>query len=58
MEVAGKSIPKLSETFADAVGLLALWGSSDYLEIAVRNGNAAALLGVKRGDPALVRPKR
>lgn len=58
VEVAGKSIPKLSETFADAVGLLALWGSSDYLEIAVRNGNAAALLGVKRGDPALVRPKR
>ncbi len=53
--VAGKSIAGLSRTYAEGKGLLALWGSSGYLEVAVRNGNAAKRLGVKRGDEVVLR---
>jgi hypothetical protein len=35
--------------------LLALVGSSGYLELAVRDGNAAERLGVKVGDEVRVR---
>ena len=34
---------------------LALFGSSEYLEIAVNQGSAAATLGVSRGDPVVLR---
>ena len=33
---------------------LLLYGSDDSLEIAVRNGNASGLLGIRRGDPVQV----
>lgn len=33
---------------------LLLYGSDDALEIAVRNGNASDLLGIRRGDPVQV----
>jgi S-adenosylmethionine hydrolase len=47
-EIAG-----LSHTFSDVVPgqLLAYLGSSGYLEIAVREGSAAARLGLDIGDP-------
>lgn len=43
-------IRKLSQFYAQSKGLLALIGSSGYLEIAYRNGNAASILNAKVGD--------
>lgn len=45
-------IPVFALTYADlsAGRPLALWGSSDHLEIAVSQGNAAALCGARPGD--------
>lgn len=47
---------RMGRTYADApVGApLALIGSSGYLEVAVNQGDAAELLGVKVGDPAKI----
>ncbi len=51
-------IQGLAQTYAERDGPLALWGSSGYLEIAVRNGSAAAALGLARGDAVVVRGVR
>ncbi len=56
--VGGKAIVGLSKIYAEGGSLLALWGSSGYLEVAVRNGSAAKRLGVKRGDTVVLRPKK
>jgi S-adenosylmethionine hydrolase len=55
VEIAGQQIPQLSRTFADVAPgeLVAYVGSSGHLEVAVREGNAADVLGV--GIGALVR---
>ncbi len=45
-------------THADAGTLLALVGSNDYLEIAVREGSASAMLGIGRGAPVTVTAQR
>jgi S-adenosylmethionine hydrolase len=52
VDVGGLSIRGLSQTYADVESgeLLAYVGSSGYLEIAVRDGSAAARLGVNVGD--------
>jgi S-adenosylmethionine hydrolase len=52
VELAGHTIRGLSRTFADvAVGEpVAYIGSGGRLEIAVRNGDAAATLGIARGE--------
>lgn len=52
VHVIGQRIPGVLTTYAEAgMGeLLALFGSSDRLEIAVRNGNAAQTLGAGVGD--------
>ena len=52
VEAAGRSLP-LARTYADAARgeALALAGSAGWIEIAVREGSAAALLGLRRGDP-------
>lgn len=57
VEIAPHRIKGLARTYADrAPGeLMALIGSSGYLEIAVRDGNAARLLGARLGDAVLVR---
>ena len=34
---------------------LVIWGSAGFLEVAVREGSAAAVLGIGRGDAVLVR---
>lgn len=54
--VAGIKIQGLVRTFADVEPQepLAYVGSSGHLEIAVREGNAAAQLGVQPGDPVQV----
>ena len=52
LEVAGRRIQGLGRTFTDvpAGELVAYIGSSGHLEIALREGNAAQSLGMKRGD--------
>ncbi|MGQ9493363.1 MAG: SAM hydrolase/SAM-dependent halogenase family protein [Anaerolineae bacterium] len=58
VRVAGYEVGGLAKTYALAAegALLALIGSSGYLEIAVRNGNAAAMLKVGRGVEVLAMP--
>jgi len=55
VEIAGRTVPGLARVYAEARGLMALVGSAGYLEVALPDGNAAALLGVEIGAPALVR---
>jgi S-adenosylmethionine hydrolase len=54
--VAGRRIEPLRHTFADVdPGQMLIYrGSNGYLEIAVREGNAAVELGVRVSDPVLV----
>jgi S-adenosylmethionine hydrolase len=54
VEIAGHTIEKLGRTYAVGRGLLALVGSSGYLEIAARNKNAARLLKARVGKPVRV----
>ena len=59
VRVAGREIGVVSETYESVAAgeLLAYIGSRGTLEIAVREGNAAELLGVARGAPVeLVAP--
>lgn len=57
VRIIDQRIVGLRRTFADVpVGaLVALVGSNDHLELAVRNGNAAQTLGVGIGDTVRVR---
>ena len=55
VRIKGRSISGLSRTFNDGVhssesGLIALTGSHGYLEVAVSNGSAAALLSAGPGE--------
>ena len=50
IEVGGHVISGLSRTYAEADGLLALIGSSDRLEISLRDGSARSHLGAAVGD--------
>jgi S-adenosylmethionine hydrolase len=56
IEIAGRAI-SLARTYSDvAVGaLVAVIGSSGLVEIAVRDGSAAAMLGAARGEPVIMR---
>jgi S-adenosyl-L-methionine hydrolase (adenosine-forming) len=56
LTVAGATIAGVVSTYAEAPEgeLCALFGSSGHLEIAVRNGSAAALLAVGRCAPVVV----
>ncbi|MCL4458975.1 MAG: SAM-dependent chlorinase/fluorinase [Chloroflexi bacterium] len=57
IEVKGQRIAGLSPYYAAGRGLLALVGSSDRVEIALADGNAAAALNLKRGDELIVRSR-
>jgi len=48
--VSGKKIKGLSRCYAEGRGLLAVIGSSGYVEISYYNGNAAHFLAAKVGD--------
>jgi S-adenosyl-L-methionine hydrolase (adenosine-forming) len=50
IEACGHSISRIVKTYAETDGLVALFGSSGYLEIAQRNGSAAKILGAVFGD--------
>jgi S-adenosylmethionine hydrolase len=55
IEVGNQIIPGLSRTYAEGSGLLAMVGSSGYLEIAVKGGNACTLLDAKVGDEVRIK---
>ena len=56
VEIAGKRIARIRRTYSDAAAgeLLAMIGSFGMLEIAVRQGSAAAALGAGPGTPVRV----
>ncbi|HEX9483754.1 MAG TPA: SAM-dependent chlorinase/fluorinase [Gemmatimonadaceae bacterium] len=56
VEIAGRVLP-VARSYVDVASgeLSALTGSSGLLEIALRDGNAATLLGAQRGQPVLLR---
>ena len=56
MEVAGRRIVGLSLTYQEGAEIVAVVGSSGYLEIAAPRASAAELLGAALGMPVLVRP--
>lgn len=58
IEVAHQLISGISQTYADGDGLLALIGSSGYLEIALKDGNACVFLNAEVGNEVRVRLKR
>jgi len=56
IEVGSKVISGLSRTYAEGKGLLALIGSSGYLEVSLKGGSAFALIGIRAGSEVIVRP--
>jgi S-adenosylmethionine hydrolase len=54
VEINRRMVPRLVRTYGEGSGLVALVGSSGYLEIAVVNGNAAIETGLRRGAPVIV----
>ncbi len=55
IEVGDQLISGLSRTYAEGKGLSTLIGSSDYLEVALRGGNASAFLDAEIGDEVRLR---
>ncbi len=55
VEAGGATIESLSNSYAEADGLLAIIGSFGTLEIALKNGNAARKLGMAPAAPVTVR---
>jgi S-adenosylmethionine hydrolase len=56
VELSGRLVTGLARTYTDADpgSLIALIGSTNLLEIAVRDGNAHRKLGMGRGDPVVM----
>jgi S-adenosylmethionine hydrolase len=50
IEVGNQLISGLSHAYAEGKGLLALIGSSGYLEVALTRGSACALIDAKLGN--------
>ncbi|MEA3253644.1 MAG: SAM-dependent chlorinase/fluorinase [Chloroflexota bacterium] len=50
IEVAGRRIPGISSYYEQGEGLMAIAGSSGYLEISLRDGSASDYLGIPAGD--------
>ena len=55
VQIGGETIHSLSSSYAEANGLLAIIGSFDTLEIALKNGNAATRLALAPAAPVTVR---
>jgi S-adenosylmethionine hydrolase len=53
----GRHVARVVRTYGDAAPgeLVALTGSSGFVELAVRDGSAAALRGLQRGQPVVLR---
>ncbi len=54
IEIGGHTIKETVKTYAEGTGLMSLFGSSGYLEIAVRDGNAARSIRAAAGDEVKV----
>jgi S-adenosylmethionine hydrolase len=54
IEIRGERLQGITETYAEADGLMALHGSHGYLEVAERDGSAAARLQARVGDAVRV----
>jgi S-adenosylmethionine hydrolase len=50
IEIRNQRIANTSSFYAQGKGLMAIIGSSDYLELSVKDGSAAAFLGARVGD--------
>ena len=57
IEVGGHFIQSLSRFYEQGDELLAIIGSSGYLEVSLKNGNAAAFLHSKLGDKLKIKPQ-
>jgi len=55
IEVGRHAVTGLKRTYAEGNGLMAIIGSSGYLEIALRGGSAAALTELRVGDAIKIR---
>ncbi len=55
VEVGNHLISGLSRTYAESEDLLALIGSSGYLEVSLKGGNASAFLNAEVGDQVRIR---
>jgi S-adenosylmethionine hydrolase len=58
VEIGGRLIRGINQTYAEREGFVAIFGSCGYLEIAISNGNAASFLGAKIGDEVKLMIKR
>ena len=58
IEIKNRLISGLVRSYAEGKGLVALIGSGGYLEIALRDGNASALLKAKVGDEVKIGIRR
>ena len=56
IEVGSHSISGLSRTYEEGKGLLALIGSSGYLEVSLKEGNASTFLNAEVGGEVKIRP--
>ncbi len=56
LTIGGRTIQRLSQAYDYGDALLAISGSSGFVEIAAKGGSAAQRLGVGRWAPVLVRP--
>ncbi len=55
IEVGGQLIFGLKSTYAEGSGLLALVGSSGYLEVSLKGGSACSLLDARVGDEVKIK---
>lgn len=58
IEIREHSIQGLISSYEEGDGLLAILGSSGHMEISVKNGSAADVLGAKVGDEVRIRVAR
>ena len=58
VQAGASTIVGLVDSYDAGEGAVALWGSNGCLEIAVKSGNAAEELGLRRGDAIKVKPLR
>lgn len=56
VEAAGQRIQGISDYYAQREGIMAIVGSSSYLEISLRDGSACDFLGIGVGDEVAVIP--
>lgn len=54
VEIGGRRVQGLAQTYGSGKGLAALIGSNGYLEVSLANGDAAGEVGAKVGDTVII----